>query len=66
MMRFYNSHRFYCGVELHARRMYLCILDQAGETLLHRRFPADREPSSQVVSRFGTSDGMAVAVEIAG
>ena len=27
-MRFYNQpHRFYCGVDLHARTMYLCILD---------------------------------------
>ena len=28
-MRFYNQHhRFYCGVDLHARTMYLCILDR--------------------------------------
>jgi hypothetical protein len=27
-MRFYNhAHRFYCGVDLHARTMYLCIVD---------------------------------------
>ncbi len=27
-MRFYNQqHRFYCGVDLHARTMSLCILD---------------------------------------
>jgi hypothetical protein len=25
-MRFYNQqHRFYCGVDLHARTMYLCV-----------------------------------------
>src|SRR5215831_9976047 len=32
-MRFYNqSHGFYCGVvDLHARTMYLCILDQTGK-----------------------------------
>src|SRR6476619_6822010 len=42
MMRFYQQqHRFYCGVDLHARCMYLCILDQAGQTLLHRDFPAE-------------------------
>jgi hypothetical protein len=30
-MRFYNqTHRYYCGVDLHARTMYLCILDSAG------------------------------------
>jgi hypothetical protein len=28
-MRFYNGqHRYYCGVDLHTKRMYLCILDQ--------------------------------------
>jgi hypothetical protein len=34
-MRFYNQpHRFYCGVDLHARRMYLCILDHGGAIVL--------------------------------
>jgi hypothetical protein len=29
-MRFYNQqHRFCCGVDLHARTIYLCILNQA-------------------------------------
>ena len=36
-MRFYNqAHRFYCGVDLHARTMYLCILDHAGAIVLHK------------------------------
>jgi hypothetical protein len=36
-MRFYTKqHRFYCGIDLHARTMYLCILNQDGEILLHR------------------------------
>jgi transposase len=30
-MRFYNQqHRFYCGIDLHARTLALCILDAAG------------------------------------
>ena len=34
-MRFSTGHhRFYCGIDLHARQMYVCILDTAGE-LLH-------------------------------
>jgi len=37
MMRFYNEQRqFYCGIDLHARTMYLCILDQTGNILLHK------------------------------
>ena len=31
-MRFYNQpHAFYCGIDLHARTLYLCVLSQAGE-----------------------------------
>ena len=46
-MRFYQQppdqppHRFYCGVDLHARCMYLCILDAGGQTVLHRDYPAE-------------------------
>ena len=30
-MRCYTKqHQFYCGIDLHARSMYVCILDQAG------------------------------------
>jgi hypothetical protein len=33
-MRFYNAqHKFYCGIDLHARTMYVCILDHHGEIL---------------------------------
>ena len=36
-MRFYtNPHPFYCGIDLHARSMYVCILSHDGELLLHR------------------------------
>jgi transposase len=43
-MRFYTKqHPFYCGIDLHARTMDVCILDQAGETLLHRNMPATPE-----------------------
>jgi transposase len=36
-MRFYNhQHRHYCGIDLHVRTMYVCILDAAGQVLLHR------------------------------
>jgi hypothetical protein len=30
-MKFYTeTHKFYCGIDLHAKNMYLCILDQDG------------------------------------
>jgi transposase len=41
-MRFYTQqHQFYCGVDLHARSMYICVLDQGGQIVLHRNLPAD-------------------------
>jgi hypothetical protein len=41
-MRFYTTqHKFYCGIDLHARTMYLCILDQEGKILLHRDIKTD-------------------------
>jgi transposase len=36
-MRFYTQqHKASCGIDLHARRMYVCILNQDGESLLPR------------------------------
>jgi hypothetical protein len=35
-MNFYTQqHKHYCGIDLHAKAMYVCILDQAG-TWLHQ------------------------------
>jgi hypothetical protein len=40
-MNYYTKeHRFYCGVDLHTRSMYLCVLDRSGQVLLHRNLPA--------------------------
>ena len=41
-MRFYTrQHRHTCGIDLHARTMHLCILEQNGDKLLHRNLDAD-------------------------
>jgi len=42
-MRFYTGlHRYYCGIDLHARSMYLCVLDhETGKVLLHRNVPCE-------------------------
>src|SRR4051812_881561 len=53
MMRFYQQqHRFYCGIDLHARSMYLCILDQAGTILLHQNFATDPKTFLQAVAPY--------------
>lgn len=36
-MRFYtNQHQYYCGIDLHTKNMYVCILNQEGKILLHK------------------------------
>src|SRR6185503_17429913 len=36
-MRFYQQqHEFYCGVDLHARSMHVCIVDREGQTKVHK------------------------------
>src|SRR5437899_7644611 len=52
-MRFYTKqHPFYCGIDLHARTMYVCILDQAGETLLHRNMTASPEALLKTIAPY--------------
>src|SRR4249919_4383905 len=52
-MRFYTQqHLFYCGIDLHARTMYLCILDQAGETLLHRNMTTTPEALLKAIAPY--------------
>jgi hypothetical protein len=43
-MRFYNgAHQHWCGIDLHARTMYLCLLDRDGQVLVHRNLPSRPE-----------------------
>lgn len=61
-MRFYTKqHKFYCGIDLHARKMYLCILDETGEVRLHRNIITDREVFLKTIHPFRA--GIVVAVE---
>lgn len=44
-MKFYTQqHDFYCGIDLHARTMYLCILNKEGQIVLHRNMASAPEP----------------------
>lgn len=41
-MNFYNNiHPYYCGIDLHARSLYVCIIDQDGKPCVHKEIPAD-------------------------
>src|SRR5213593_5245966 len=61
-MRFYTEqHSHYCGIDLHARTMYLCILNQAGAIVLHRNMKADSDSFLKAIAPF--RDQIVVAVE---
>jgi transposase len=50
-MRFYpKQHKYYCGIDLRARTMYVCVLNQAGEVLLHRHMKASPEPFLKAIA----------------
>jgi transposase len=61
-MRFYTKqHKYYCGIDLHARSMYVCILDKEGETLLHRNSKATPEAFLRAIAPY--REDIVVAVE---
>ena len=61
-MRFYNQpHRFYAGIDLHARSMYLCVLDQAGAVVFHANL--DAQPAALLAALAPFRDGIVVAAE---
>jgi transposase len=62
LRRFYtNPHKFYCGIDLHARSLYVCLVSHDGETLWHRHMKAAPEPFLQAVAPY--REGLVVAVE---
>jgi len=61
LMRFYtNQHRFYCGIDLPARTMSVCLLSHDGALLLHRTRPAAPAPFLKAVTPY--REGLVVAV----
>jgi transposase len=56
-----NQHPFYCGIDLHARSMYVCIVSQDGDILLHRTMKAAPDPLLKAIAPY--RDGLVVAVE---
>jgi transposase len=61
-MRFYTQqHPFYGGIDLHARTMYVCILDQSGEILVHRNMKTTPEAFLHAIAPY--RQGIVVAAE---
>jgi transposase len=56
MMRFYgDQRRFYCGIDLHASKMYVCILDEQGTVVLHRNMRTEPEALKRALAPYRES-----------
>jgi len=61
-MRFYTkTHQHYCGIDLHAKTMYLCLLDREGQILLPKNLRSRTEAFLEAVAPF--RDDLVVTVE---
>ena len=61
-MKFYTQqHKYYCGIDLHARKMYICVINQEGEKAVHKNIFAKPEPLLRLLAPY--REDIAVAVE---
>jgi len=62
MMRFYQQeHPFYCGVDLHARSMHVCVVDAGGQTRLHQNIDTRPDRFRALIAPY--REGLVVGVE---
>ncbi len=61
-MRFYNQqHKYYCGIDLHARKMYVCIIDNKGKKMVHENIKTKPDLLFELIFPF--LDDIAIGVE---
>ncbi|WP_017221338.1 IS110 family transposase [Moritella dasanensis] len=61
-MRFYNeTHPYYCGIDLHARSLYICIINGNGIVVLHKEIKPSTEKLCEILAPF--IDNIVVGVE---
>ena len=61
-MRFYiEQHQYYCGIDLHTKNMYVCIVNQAGKTLYHYDLPTQTDSLLPVIKPY--LPNLVIAVE---
>ena len=53
-MSFYNNqHQFYIGIDLHARTMYICIINRNEQTVFHKNMDYSTDNLELVTNTFG-------------
>jgi transposase len=52
-MKFYTKqHKYYCGIDLHTKKMYVCILDAEGQIRLHQNIKTDPQHFIRILTPF--------------
>ena len=61
-MNFYTKqHRYYCGIDLHAKTMYVCIIDTNGKVVFHKNIKSNKDTLHKAISPY--LDDIVIAVE---
>jgi predicted NBD/HSP70 family sugar kinase len=61
-MNFYTrQHKQYCGIDLQAKAMSVCLLDQSGTKLVHKNLPTTPEAFLRLIAP--DRDDLVVGVE---
>ena len=61
-MKFYvKQHKYYCGVDLHARTMYVCIIDKEGAIVKQKNIDSGPDEFLQIIEPY--REDIVVAVE---
>jgi hypothetical protein len=60
-MHFYTGqHQFYCAIDLHARLLAVCVLDQTGNVVCQTQIPADKQRLLDTLAPFRPDVDVAV------
>jgi transposase len=60
-MRFYTQqHQYYCGIDLHTKNMYVCILNQGGNILFHKNISSSPQSLYRVIKSYLPDIALAV------
>lgn len=52
-MKFYTKqHQYYCGIDLHTKKMYVCILNSIGEIVAHRNLNTDPKAFLELIAPY--------------
>ena len=61
-MQFYTkNHKHYCGIDLHTKMMYVCILNSLGEIVLHKNIPTNPAKFLKIIAPF--QEDLVIGVE---